>query len=111
MNKFYSSKRWKRARQIRIAYANGLCEKCGAIGTEVHHIIHLTPENINDPNITINQDNLILLCNECHNKEHNRFEGKRDLEFDGDGNVISKKKHAPQGADEAFFAFRRGVNL
>lgn len=53
-----------------ITSAGSLCEKCDAIGTEVHHKIRLTPENVNDPEISLNQDNLMLLCNECHNKEH-----------------------------------------
>jgi len=36
----------------------------------------------------INQDNLLLLCNECHNKIHGRFEGKKEYLFDRDGNLI-----------------------
>ena len=100
---FYRSTKWKIARSIKIEQAKGLCEKCGRVGTEVHHIIHLTPENINDPNITINQDNLILLCNECHNKEHGRFEGARVNEFDVEGNFIGRKeKESPQGVDKNF---------
>ncbi len=51
---FYRSKDWQVARAIKIESAHGLCEKCGAIGTEVHHKIHLTPKNVTDPNITIN---------------------------------------------------------
>ncbi len=89
IRKFYRSSKWKVARAIKITTANGICEKCGNVGTEVHHIIHLTKDNIHDPNITLNQDNLMLLCKECHNKEHGRFEGRRDYEFDEDGNLIS----------------------
>ena len=84
--RFYKSDEWKIARSMKIAAAVGRCEKCGAVGTEVHHIKHLTPDNIDDPLITINQDNLILLCNECHNKEHHRFEGSKKCIFDSDGN-------------------------
>ena len=68
--------------------SNGRCEKCGAVGTEVHHIVHLTNDNVDDPNISINLDNLILLCKECHNKIHGRFEGNRTYEFDKDGNLV-----------------------
>ena len=68
INRFYRSDTWKIARAIKIASVCGVCEKCGAIGTEVHHIIHLTPENVSDPSISTNQENLMLLCNECHNK-------------------------------------------
>lgn len=90
IRKFYKSDRWKIARAIRIAAASGLCEKCGAIGTEVHHKVHLTPENVDDPNISINQDNLILLCKDCHNKEHERFTDAKDYCFDSDGNMVKK---------------------
>lgn len=88
INRFYRSDTWKIARAIKIASVCGVCEKCGAIGTEVHHIIHLTPENVSDPSISTNQENLMLLCNECHNKEHGRFEGKSKYIFDADGDLI-----------------------
>ena len=91
IHRFYRSDAWKIARAIKIANACGVCEECGAIGTEVHHIIHLTPENITDPSITTNQDNLKLLCNECHNKAHGRFENKREYDFDNEGNLIKRK--------------------
>lgn len=92
IRKFYKSDQWKIARTIKIASVGGRCEKCGAIGTEVHHIIHLTPDNINDPNITVNQDNLMLLCNECHNKEHGRFGATKECVFDSDGNLMKVNK-------------------
>lgn len=91
IHRFYRSDAWKIARAIKIANACGVCEECGAIGTEVHHIIHLTPENITDPSIATNQDNLKLLCNECHNKAHGRFESKREYDFDNEGNLIKRK--------------------
>ena len=47
------------------------CRRCGQSGAlEVHHIIHLTPENITDGRITLNPENLITLCRDCHFKEH-----------------------------------------
>lgn len=39
-------------------------------GDTVHHKIHLTPDNINDPEITLNYDNLMLLCRDCHAAIH-----------------------------------------
>lgn len=70
-----------------------LCVKCGGAGQEVHHKKYLTPNNINDPNITLNMDNLITLCRECHHKEHERNQYTRPcvsagLKFDRDGNLI-----------------------
>ena len=60
-----------------------LCERClarGLIrqGDEVHHKIRLTPENINDPNISLNWENLEMLCKECHEKEHDRRRWRAD---------------------------------
>lgn len=92
IRRFYRGDDWKIARAMKIAAVGGRCEKCGAVGTEVHHIIHLTPENVIDPEISLNQDNLLLLCNECHNKEHGRFEGASNYSFDDEGNLIEKRK-------------------
>lgn len=86
INRFYRSEAWQLARQERIVAVNGRCEKCGAPGEEVHHIIHLTPENVLDPEVALNQKNLILLCKECHNKEHGRFK-KESQRFDNEGNL------------------------
>lgn len=69
IRRFYRSDKRKVASAIKIASCSGFCEKCGAIGTEVHHKIHLTPNNVNDHEISLNQDNLMLLYNECYNKE------------------------------------------
>ena len=92
IQRLYRSDTWKIARAIKIANACGVCEECGAIGTEVHHIVHLTPENVTDPSVATNQENLKLLCNECHNKAHGRFEGRREYYFDDEGNLIPYKK-------------------
>ena len=72
---FYRSKEWRKCREAYIQSVNGLCERCLAKGKLVpgyivHHKIHLTPENINNPEITLNWDNLEYLCHDCHNKEH-----------------------------------------
>lgn len=44
---------------------------------------------VTKPDVSINQVNLMLLCNECHNKEHGRFEGSRECEFDKNGNRVN----------------------
>jgi 5-methylcytosine-specific restriction endonuclease McrA len=86
INRFYRSAAWQQARLIKITSANGRCEKCGGVGEEVHHIIHVTPNNVKNLNVTLNQDNLILLCKDCHNKEHERFR-KNKQKFDADGQI------------------------
>ena len=77
IRKFYKSDNWKIARAMKIASAGGRCEKCGDVGTD-------------NPEISINQNNLLLLCKECHNKEHERFTDKKEYKFDEDGNMVKK---------------------
>ncbi len=72
---FYKSKTWENCRAGYIKYVGGLCERCIAnglynAGVIVHHKIHLTPDNIEIPEITLSYNNLELLCMDCHNKEH-----------------------------------------
>lgn len=74
-NGFYGSQAWKKCRTAYRQYRGGLCERClarGLIvpGTEVHHKQYLTPDNLSDPAITLSWDNLELLCQACHDAEH-----------------------------------------
>jgi len=87
INRFYRSAAWQQARLLKITSANGRCEKCGGVGEEVHHIVHVTPSNVGDLNVTLNHNNLILLCKECHNKEHLRFGGRKEYSFDENGDL------------------------
>lgn len=91
INRFYRSTEWQQARLIKITSANGICEKCGSIGEEVHHVIHINSTNIEDINVTLNQENLVLLCKKCHNEEHDRFKGSKQ-KFDSDGNLMGFDK-------------------
>lgn len=72
---FYKTTAWKSCREAYASSVGGLCEKCYAAGRIVpgeivHHKVHLTSANINCPEITLNHDNLQLLCRDCHAKEH-----------------------------------------
>ncbi|MCK9577859.1 MAG: HNH endonuclease [Clostridia bacterium] len=67
---------------------NGHCERCGAIDEEVHHIIRLNQENILDASVSINSENLVMLCKDCRNKEHQRF--NKDTRFDEEGNFVPR---------------------
>ncbi len=51
--KFYKSKAWRKCRTAYQINKHHLCERCGDPGEEVHHRIPLTPENINNPEITL----------------------------------------------------------
>jgi len=98
---FYGTKEWvKLARYIRIKYYY-TCQVCGRRGVYVHHIIHITNDNLNDPNITLNENNLTLLCLDCHNDIHMGTSAvRKDLKFDGKGNLV--KKSNPPGTNHQF---------
>lgn len=65
------------------------CRDCGGRATEVHHIVELTPDNINDTRIALGLDNLQALCWKCHDK---RTKGCGDVDagytFDSSGQVV-----------------------
>lgn len=92
---FYKSAEWEQVRAYVLMRDNYLCVRCGAPAEEVHHIIHLAPSNIDDPNITLNSDNLQSLCRACHFNEHRGEHGKGreaseayQYTFDGEGMLI-----------------------
>ena len=89
---FYKSKAWQRCREGYIQSVFGLCERCGKPGLIVHHKELLTPDNINDPNITLNWNLLEYLCLECHNKEHfgESEPTREDVVFNEYGELIRK---------------------
>lgn len=73
--RLYKSKRWQDTRNAYASSVGGLCELCLAKGyivpgEIVHHKIHITPDNINDPYVTLNWDNLQLVCRDCHAQIH-----------------------------------------
>ena len=92
---FYDSPAWKRARRAYASSVGGLCERClqsgiYTPGVIVHHIVHLDDSNYGNPDISLNWNNLELLCRECHNEVHKR--GRvlpRRYRVDSAGHVIS----------------------
>lgn len=103
---FYNSKAWLDTRQWVLHRDGMICRECIKRGrvvpaVEVHHIIHLTADNINDKQISLNPDNLISLCYECHKKEHEEDRAKGmtqsgkptfqvDYTFDEQGNITPR---------------------
>jgi len=89
---FYKCKAWQRCREGYIQSVMGLCERCGAGGKIVHHIVELTPESINNPEVSLNWNNLELLCQDCHNEHHHGGGSTtQGIRFDEDGNVYEVK--------------------
>ena len=99
---FYKSKEWKAVRGYVLMRDKYLCTKCGAAAEEVHHIKHLTPQNIIDVSISLNPENLTCLCKSCHfeihkidkvhgiKKAHNSFDCGNEYEFDENGFLVRK---------------------
>lgn len=90
---FYKSDKWLKCRAAyiaeRINIDGGLCEDCQKnMGYIVHHIEKLTPENINDTEVTLNFDNLRFVCKDCHDKYPGHGLGKHTeqrIYFDDNG--------------------------
>lgn len=97
VERFYHSTQWRKCRTAFVAYKHGKCEICGKTGNLVHHRVHLNEENVDDPFISLNFDNLELLCKDCHNTIHADYDHGRDtkptvVEFTPDGDVIVREK-------------------
>ena len=75
VERFYTSRAWRHCRENKLKEAGGLCEICYSRGlivpaVHVHHKVHLTAENVNDPRIALDESNLMALCEACHAEQH-----------------------------------------
>ena len=75
VERFYTTRAWRACRASVLKKNGGLCQLCLAKGliepaVHVHHKIPLTTENVNDPKIALNADNLMALCESCHGEQH-----------------------------------------
>lgn len=90
---FYVSWRWRKCRKAFAASKGNLCERCLKRGVieagskaqplEVHHRIPLTADNVNDPKVALNWDNLELLCKHCHDEEREMKQKRWRIGSDG----------------------------
>lgn len=81
---FYTSWTWRKCRTAFAKSKGNLCERCLSRGVieagskdrplEVHHKTPITQENLSNPEITLNWENLELLCKTCHDEERERRE-------------------------------------
>ena len=90
---FYKSKRWEHTRLAYAASVGWLCEDCVARGLYtpgkvVHHITPLTPQNIENPDVSLGWSNLRLVCQDCHAEEHRAHKGER-YQILADGTVVT----------------------
>lgn len=75
---FYTGKSWHDFRIALIAERGPVCERCHKVVTDPldligHHKKELTAENFNDSLISLNPDNVMLVCHSCHDTIHERF--------------------------------------
>ncbi len=69
--KIYDSKRWDTLRKKALVRDNYMCRECARYGrktaaTQVHHIKHVE----DCPEKQFELENLMSLCDACHNKMH-----------------------------------------
>ena len=65
---------------------------CILFRLRTYHRRYLTAENLLNPDVSLNLDNLEALCLDCHNTEHFGRGGATaaGLTFDVNGNIVQK---------------------
>ena len=106
-SKFYKSKLWKQVKNniwlkqdCRCAlcnkpvYVSGITDyipKENRIIGIVHHKEYLTEANIEDDSIAIDENNLIGVCKDCHERFHHiDISTRKDYTFDEYGNLVKR---------------------
>lgn len=81
VKQFYGRKDWRDLSYTLKIARGGKCERCGFTAVEKedwkkligHHKTELTEANVSNPTISLNPDEVEIICMDCHNKEHRRF--------------------------------------
>lgn len=78
LQSFYASKVWINLKQLLYFERGCKCEECSKFITKSidaigHHKNELTPENVSDVMISLNPENIKIVCFDCHNKIEGRF--------------------------------------
>ena len=84
---FYQQQRWVKTRDYTRKRYNYICQRCGRRGTVVHHIQPLLAQDYIDKPFEkcYGEDNLVLLCNSCHEIVHSTKQMSDKIFFDEDG--------------------------
>ena len=64
---YLKSEEWREKRKEILEDRNNECEECGEKATQVHHLNY---DNIGEEE----DDDVLVLCNECHKEIHNKDE-------------------------------------
>ena len=80
---FYRSPQWEKFREVVILerqndHGETICEYCKQpiikkYDIILHHITHLTLNNVNNYDISLNSQNIMIVHHKCHNILHNRL--------------------------------------
>ena len=76
LQRFYASKAWHDLRERLVVERYGRCERCGKdfsgqkFQLIAHHKEHLTDDNLKDPAVALNPDNIEIVCPACHSHYH-----------------------------------------
>lgn len=104
---FYNSAAWKYQRAAVLKRDRYRCTESGCYRTaeEVHHIIELTEQNINDTKISLNMKNLRSLCGDCHKRITRQMKQKtcgilEDIIFDANGYPVSANIPPGEGGEK-----------
>lgn len=84
---FYKSSAWQKLRLEALERDNHECIWCAQEGkVTTKHDVVLEIDHIQEiefhPELALELDNLRTLCKACHNKRHNRFDGKKNKWID-----------------------------
>lgn len=75
VNRFYKSYPWIKLRKQVILRDNNECQRCKEHGKfSIGQCVHHKKELRKHPELALDIDNLITLCNTCHNSIHDRNE-------------------------------------
>lgn len=91
--KFYASQAWKDCRKAYKKSVGGLCERCLERGLYkpaeiIHHKIFLNQFNVDNPEITLNWNNLVALCRDCHADVHSNKSNRYMIDETGNVEIL-----------------------
>jgi hypothetical protein len=79
IHSFYCSLKWQAFRNYIISSRGPVCECCGKTIPTPHNIIihhmptELTVDNVSNPAISLNENNVKIFARDCHDRAHHRF--------------------------------------
>lgn len=97
---FYNSGQWRAVRELALRRDGFSCQECGARAEEVHHEIELTPQNINDPRISLNLNLLHSLCGDCHKAITKKQKGFVNEDCDDEFYFDERGQLVPRGVGD-----------